>query len=80
LVAQHGCTRREYWEKENQRRNQEAKERVRREQEDLRFQADIIKVGHRELSKQHHPDRGGDVTAQQKLNGARDALKKRLGH
>jgi hypothetical protein len=38
---------------------------------------EIIVICYRELSKRHHPDRGGDTAAMQKINAAFDRLKAR---
>lgn len=39
----------------------------------------IIAAGYRELSKKHHPDRGGDPEEMKELNASHDLLKEALG-
>jgi hypothetical protein len=40
---------------------------------------ELIESAYRTLARLHHPDRGGDELAMQRINGAYDALKARVG-
>lgn len=39
---------------------------------------EVVKAAYRALSKLYHPDRGGDVTAMQRINDAYERLESRL--
>jgi hypothetical protein len=42
--------------------------------EQTKLREEIVRTGHRELAKKHHPDIGGSTEQMIKLNRARDSL------